>query len=202
MNLLPVLIVLAQVDSPDDEPTSEAEAPPQIVIVNEDRPAVPQPPKPSPPVSLRFDGGYAPRHLFSLPATGADFGFGVMAQPLENGAFGGSLRGFVGSTENGLHLWDVRAMGNAEVIVVDRIHLGGGVGGFLLGVKRAARDETIRSWGAVGEINARLDILRDDYAIFVRGALSGGFEVYDSSIVWGPTIGAGFELDVAGKRKK
>lgn len=202
MNLLPVLIVLAQVET---SPTSEEEtaAPPEpIVIVNTDKPVVATPPKPGPPVSVRIDGGYAPRKLFAIPVTGADFGLGVAAQPIENGAFGGSLRGFVGSTENGLHLWDIRALGEAELVAFDRLHLGGGVGLFLLGVKRAVRDETIRTWGPVGQLSARFDIVRDDYAIFVRGALSGGYDLYDSSAFWGPTIGAGFELDVAGKRKK
>lgn len=204
MNLLPVLIVvLAQVDSAYEEEDAAPSAPTMTVIENVDRPVVPRPPKPSPPVSLRFDGGYAPRKLFTIPVTGADFGFGVAAQPSEHAAFGGSLRGFVGGTENGLRVWDIRGLAEAEAIAFERLHLGGGLGVFLVGVERAARDETIRSWGPQLQATARLDVVRaDDYALFVRGAVSGGYDLYDSSLFWGPSIGAGFELDVAGKRNR
>lgn len=171
-----------------------------MVVENPDKPVVPRPPKPSPPVSLRFDGAWAPRKLFSIPVTGADFGFGLFVQPAEHTAVGGSLRGFVGGTENGLRVWDIRGLGEAEAIAFDRLHLGGGLGFFVLGVERAARDETIRSWGPQVQAHARFDIVREDYAIFVRGALTGGYDVYDSSFFWGPSIGAGFGLDIAGKR--
>lgn len=204
MNLLSVLVVLAQVDAAsveeEEAPPSATATAPVVVVENVDRPVVAKPPKPSPPVSLRFDGGYAPRKLFSIPVTGADFGFGLAVQPGEHAAVGGSLRGFVGGTENGLRVWDIRALGEAEAIALDRLHLGGGLGLFVLGVERAARNETIRSWGPQLQAHARFDIVRDDYAIFLRGALSGGYDIYDSSYFWGPSIGAGFELDVAGKR--
>lgn len=210
MNLLSLVVVLlAQVEPtappPEEDSPAEESAPPspEQQPVPQPYPDVkPRPPKPAPPVSLRFDGAYAPRKLFSIPVTGADFGFGVAAQPIEHGAFGGSLRGFVGSTENGLRVWDFRGIAEAEAIAIERLHLGGGVGFFVLGVARAARDETIRSWGPQLQAHARIDIVRaDDYALFVRGALSGGFDLYDSSMFWGPSIGAGFDIDVAGSRR-
>jgi hypothetical protein len=203
MNLLPILVVLAQVESTYNEEPPQQEPPAPVAAPPEDHPVAPQPARPKAPVSVRVDGGWAPRKLFTIPVTGADFGFGTVAQPVEHAAFGGSLRGFVGHTENGLRVWDVRALGEAEVIALERLHLGAGVGVFILGVARAARDETIRSWGPEGQLTARFDVVRDDnYAIFVRGALSGGYDVYDSSAFWGPSIGAGFELDVAGTRKR
>lgn len=199
MNLLPVLIfVLAQVDDAGvvDEGERDERAPMDEAVVP------PKPVKPSPPVMLRFDGAYAPRKLFTIPVTGADFGGGLFVQPSSESAVGGSLRGFVGGTENGLRVWDIRGLAEAEAIIADRLHLGAGLGMFLLGVERAARDETIRSWGPQVQAHARFDIVRDDYAIFVRGAASGGYEIYDGSFFWGPSIGAGFELDVAGKRNR
>ena len=49
----------------------------------------------------------------------------------------------------------------------------------------------------------RFDVVRaDTYALFLRAALDGGYDVYDSSVFWGPSIGLGFELDVAGKRRR
>src|SRR5688500_7555798 len=116
MNLLSMLVVLAQVDaaSVEEEEASPPATAPAVVVENVDRPVVARPPKPSPPVSLRFDGAYAPRKLFSIPVTGADFGFGLGVQPGEHAAFGGSFRGFVGGTENGLRVWDIRALAEAE----------------------------------------------------------------------------------------
>jgi hypothetical protein len=184
MNLLSLLVVLAQVEHgiADEGEAAAPPAPPPlpdlIIVAHDDRPVAARPPKPSPPVSLRFDGAYAPRKLFSIPVTGADFGFGVFVQPGEHTGVGGSLRGFVGGTENGLRVWDIRGVGEAEAIAFDRLHLGGGLGFFVLGVERAARDETIRSWGPQLQAHARLDVMRaDDFALFVRGALSGGYDL-------------------------
>lgn len=193
-----LVIVLAQVETTfADEPQPA----PAAEVAAADRP--PALPKPSPPVSLRFDGAYAPRKLFTIPVTGADVGFGVAAQPTEHGAFGGSTRVLVGSTENGLRVWDVRVLGEGELVALDRLRLGGGVGFFVLGVGRAARNETILSWGPVAQGMVRFDVVReDDWGLFVRAALSGGYDVYDSSAFWGPSVGAGFELDVAGKRRR
>lgn len=197
-----LVIVLAQVETTFDGDPPPEPPPPAEVVAPEPAP-VPVPPRPMPPVSLRFDGGYAPRKLFSIPVTGADVGVAVGAQPSEHAAFWGSTRVLVAGTENGLRVWDVRVLGEAEYVALDRLRLGAGVGVFLLGVGRAARDETITSWGPVAQGMVRFDVVReDDYGIFLRGALSGGYDVYDSSAFWGPSIGAGFELDVAGKRRR
>lgn len=194
-----LVIVLAQVETTFAD--EQAPAHPAEVVVAAERP--PAPPKPSPPVSLRFDGAYAPRKLFTIPVTGADVGFGVGAQPDEHAAFWGSTRVLLAGTENGLKVWDVRALGEGEYVAFDRLRLGAGVGVFVLGVGRAARNETIVSWGPVAEGMLRFDVVReDDYGIFVRAALTGGYDVYDSSAFWGPSVGAGFELDVAGKRRR
>lgn len=201
MNLLATLVVLAQIDAAsgeEEEATAPPASPPPPIVEH----VVAAPPKASPPVSLRFDGAYASRKLFSLSVTGADLGLGILVQPSPHMGVGGSVRGFIGGTEHGLRVWDVRVMGETEVIAFDRLHLGSGIGLFLLGVERAARDETIRSWGPQMQGHARFDIVRDDYAIFVRGALSGGYDLYDSSFFWGPSIGAGFELDIAGRRNR
>ena len=200
MNLLAVFVVLAQVEAASGEEEEAAPPPPPPPIVEH---AGSTPPKaPPPPVSLRFDGAYATRNLFSLPVSGADLGLGILVQPRDTIGVGGAVRGFIGGTEHGLRVWDIRGMGELEGIAFDRLHLGGGLGLFVLGVERAARDETIRSWGPQLQAHARFDIVRDDYAIFVRGALNGGYDLYDGSFFWGPSIGAGFELDVAGKRNR
>jgi hypothetical protein len=182
---------------------------PETVVEPEQAPAPAPPPVATPPVvekvrppaSVRFDGGYAPRTLFTLPVTGADFGLAVGAQPKEAFAFWGSARGFIGSTENGLHTFDARLLFELDLLPHERLRIGLGFGGFLLGVTRAARDETIRTWGPVFEASLRFDAVRaDSYAIFVRAAETVGYDFYDSSAWIGPSIGAGVELDFAGSR--
>lgn len=197
-----LVIVLAQVETNVvDEPPPAQDAPLAAEVAPADR--KPVPPKPMPPVSLRLDGAYAPRKLFTIPVIGADVGLGVGAQPSEHAAFWGSTRVLIAGTENGLRVWDVRVLGEGEYVAFDRLRVGGGAGFFVLGVGRAARDETILSWGPVAEAMARFDVVReDDYGIFLRAALTGGYDVYDSSAFWGPSVGAGFELDVAGKRRR
>ena len=169
MNLLAIVVALGQVvitavppaNGPPDTP---AAAPPPA----------PAPPKPKPPASIRFDGGYAPRKLFDIATAGADVGFAAGAQPLAHAAFWGTTRAFIGGTESGLRVWDVRVSGEAEY-VQDRLRLGVGGGVFVLGVGRAARDETIVTWGPEGRVIGRFDVVRaDDYALFVRGALGAG----------------------------
>lgn len=199
-----LVFVLAQVETNVVEETPPEPPPPTVVVAAQpaaERP--PAPPKPSAPVSLRFDGGYAPRKLFTIPVTGADVGLGVGAQPSEHAAFWGSTRVLIAGTENGLEVWDLRFLGEGEYVAFDRLRLGGGVGLFVLGVGRAARSETIVSWGPVAQGMARFDVVREDqFGIFVRAAISGGYDVYDSSAFWGPTIGGGFELDIAGTRRR
>lgn len=196
-----LVIVLAQVETNFAEERPPEQAPPAAEVAPADRPPVP--PKPMPPVSVRLDGAYAPRKLFTIPVTGADVGLGIGAQPSEHAAFWGSTRVLVAGTENGLKVWDVRVLGEGEYVAFDRLRLGAGLGVFVLGVGRAARSETILSWGPVAQAMARVDVVReDDFGIFLRAALSGGYDVYDSSAFWGPSLGAGFELDVAGKRRR
>ncbi len=196
-----LVIVLAQVETNFAEEQPPEQAPPAAEVAPADRPPVP--PKPMPPVSVRLDGAYAPRKLFTIPVTGADVGLGIGAQPSEHAAFWGSTRVLVAGTENGLKVWDVRVLGEGEYVAFDRLRLGAGLGVFVLGVGRAARSETILSWGPVAQAMARVDVVReDDFGIFLRAALSGGYDVYDSSAFWGPSLGAGFELDVAGKRRR
>ena len=177
-------------------------APGRALAEDEDaRPPTP-PTKPKPPVSLRVDGAYAPRKLFSIPVTGADVGIAGGMQPSERGALWGTMRGFLGTTENGLRVWSVRVGGEGE-LVFDRLRIGAGIGLFVLGVRRAVRDETILSWGPEARATARFDFVREtDFALFVHGALGAGYEVYDGSLFWGPTVGAGVAIDVAGRHAR
>ena len=166
-----------------------------------DEPATPSPPAKWPTVvGARFDGGYAFRKLFDIPITGADIGGAIGAQPLEHGAFWGVVRVLVGSTEAGLKFYDVHFGAEGEA-VFDRIRVGGGVGGFVLGVSRVTFDQTINTWGPEVRAHLRVDAIQaDGFAIFVRAALSGAFEFYDSAAIWGPTVGAGVDFDLKGKR--
>lgn len=196
---------LAQVETPPEQSVPAPAAPPPTVI--EANPA----PAPTPPeangekkwatvIGARFDGGYAIRNLFDIPIRGADIGAAVGGQPLEHGAFWGGARVMIGSTESGLSFWDVHVGAEGEA-VFDRFRIGGGVGFFLLGIARATASQTIRTWGPEIRAHARFDVLQSDgFALFVRAAIQAGYEFYDSASIWGPTIGAGVDFDLRGKR--
>lgn len=195
----------AQVDATPATEEPAQPAPPQAVIQ-----ATPTPPPAAPDakekkwatiVGARFDGGYAIRNLFDIPIRGADIGAALGGQPLEHAAFWAVTRVMIGSTESGLSFWDVHIGAEGEAVLYDRFRIGGGLGGFLLGVARATRDETIRTWGPEVRAYARFDAIQSDgFAIFVRAAIQAGYEFYDSATIWGPTIGAGVDFDLKGKR--
>lgn len=207
-----LLVLLPSAASAQVEPSPTAEespppAPPATVIVAN---PTPNPtPAPSPDdkekkwatiVGGRLDAGYAIRNLFDIPIRGADIGGAIGGQPLEHGAFWGTLRVMVGSTEAGLSFYDVHIGAEGEA-VFDRFRIGGGLGLFVLGLSRATRSETINTWGPEVRAFARFDAIQSDgFAIFVRAAIQGAYEFYDSATIWGPTIGAGVDFDLKGKR--
>ena len=157
--------------------------------------------KPSPPVGLRIDGGYSPRKLVSLPVVGADMGLAFGAQPKREVAFWGASRLFLGSTQNGLDVFSFRIGGEVEGVLLDRLRLGGGMHGFVVGVGRAVRDQTILSWGPAASATARIDLIQSDgFAIFARAAVDAGYEIYNGTIFWGPTLGGGVDFDIGGQR--
>jgi len=185
----------------DDAPPPEEE--PKTIVVEPPPPPpyehLPQK-KPPTPVGLRFDGGWSPRRLFELGTTGADLGFAVGPQIGEHLAVWGTPRVFIGSTENGLSVWDVRVGAELEA-VVGRFRIGGGVGLFVMGVHRAVRSETLLSYGPDLNISTRFDIVKtDDLAFFVRAAIDGSLELRGGSAFWGPAIGVGVQLDVNKKK--
>jgi hypothetical protein len=194
----------AQVEpsSTEDPPPAAPAAPPTVIVAN---------PTPAPPpedkekkwatiVGARFDGGYAIRSLFDIPIGGADIGAAVGGQPLEHGAFWAVTRVLIGSTESGLSFWDVHIGAEGEG-VIDRFRIGGGVGGFLLGISRATSNQTIRTWGPEVRAHIRFDAIQaDGFAIFVRAAIQAGMDFYDDATIWGPTVGAGVDFDLKGKR--
>ncbi len=188
-----------------DEGAAEATVPPAATVVvrtasdEVDRP--PQPKRPSPPVGLRVDGGYSPRELVSLPMAGADMGLAFGAQPKRSVAFWGASRLFLGSTQNGLDVFSFRIGGEVEGILLDRLRLGGGMHAFVVGVGRAVRDQTILSWGPAASATARIDLIQSDgFAIFARAAIDAGYEIYNGTIFWGPTLGGGVDFDIGGQR--
>ncbi|HEY8074595.1 MAG TPA: hypothetical protein VIF62_10800 [Labilithrix sp.] len=173
----------------------EPELPP-LPAPTADEPPSPPAPKPKTPVGLRLDGGYATRRLFDLGVSGADLGLAVGPQPNEHLAAWAAPRLFLGSTDNGLSVWSLRVDGELEY-VVDRLRLGGGVGAFVIGVHRAARDETLLSYGPEARITARFDIVKnEDLAFFLRGALDCGGDLLAGSLFWGPSIGAGMQFEL------
>ena len=190
-----LLVVLAMVLVPVTARAQEPEAPqepaPEAPVVR-----VPQ----RKPMALRFDGGYAPRRLFSLGVTGADLGVALGAQTSHHVAWWGTSRLSLGSTENGLSVWSTRWGAEVEG-VFDPLRFGIGMSMLLLGVGRAERDQTLLSIGAEGRAFARVDCLRnDDFALFLRAGIDAGIEASGGSFFWGPAIGAGFELGVSGKK--
>lgn len=161
----------------------------------------PQAKKPPTPVQLRLDGGYSPRRLVSLPVVGADMGLALGAQPSKYAAVWGTSRLFLGSTENGLDVFSARIGMEAEGVILERLRLGLGLQGFLVGIDRAARDQTILSWGPAIAATARVDLFQSDgYAIFARAASDGGVEVYEGTAFWGATFGGGVDFDIVGER--
>jgi hypothetical protein len=196
----------AQVEPGAPTEESPPPAPPPMIIGANPAPA----PAPAAPednekkwatiVGARFDGGYAIRSLFDIPIRGADIGGAIGGQPLEHGAFWGVLRVMVGSTEGGLSFWDVHVGGEGEA-VFDRFRIGGGLGGYILGVARAPKSDTIRTWGPEIRAHVRFDAIQSDgFALFFRAAFQAGPEFYDDAKIWGPTIGAGVDFDLKGKR--
>jgi len=192
-------------DEEQVDPAPPPPPPPPKPETNEAPPpdVKPIPPKPGPPVGLRGDGGWSSRSLFTIPVTGADLGLGVGAQTSKYAAFWGAARLFTGGTENGLNVFAVRVGGEAELVLADRVRIGGGLSFFLVGVGRYVRDETLLSWGPEARLHARVDLLQPSgFAIFARAAIEGAWEIYDGSAFWGPTLGGGVDFDIAGKRTR
>jgi hypothetical protein len=197
----------AQVEPGARTEESPSPAPPPMIIVANPAPAPAPAPAPDDKekkwatiVGARFDGGYALRSLFDIPIRGADIGGAIGAQPLEHGAFWGVLRVMVGSTEGGLSFWDVHVGGEGEA-VFDRFRIGVGLGGYILGVARATKSDTIRTWGPEIRAHVRFDAIQSDgFALFFRAAFQAGLEFYDDAKIWGPTVGAGVDFDLKGKR--
>jgi hypothetical protein len=160
------------------------------------------PAKPPTPVGLRLDGGYTFRRLVELPVTGADMGLAIGAQPESYAAVWGVTRLGIGSTENGLSLYTWRIGADFDYIL-DRIRVGMGVNLFIVGVSRAVRSDTIVSWGPAVHGGLRVDIIQaDGFALFARADIDAGWELYNSSIYWGPTFGGGVDFDIHGKRSR
>lgn len=189
----------AAAPAPAPAPTPEAPAAP-APDTNEWWRAKPRPPRAHKPAAIRFDGAYAPRRLFSLGVTGADLGLAIGVQTTQHGAWWGTSRVSYGSTENGLTVWSTRFGAEYEV-VFDPIRIGIGASVFAIGVDRAARDQTLLSFGVEGRTFARVDCMRSEsFAMFLRAGLDAATEASSGSVFWGPAIGLGFELGLAGKR--
>lgn len=179
----------------EDAPSSEAVRP------SEPEPAAPPlPSRRRTPIGLRLDGGYSYRELLELPITGADIGLALGSQPSRHFGVWGTTRLFLGSTENGLDVYTAR-LGADFDIVLDRVRIDLGPNLFLVGIARAARDETILSWGPAAHAGLRLDFVRAEaFAMFVRADADAGWELYDGSLYWGATFGGGVDFDLAGSR--
>ena len=196
-------VAAAQVDAPTTPAEASPPPPPPTPA------PTPDPPSPQPAngekkwasiVGARLDGAYALRKLYDISIKGADIGGAIGAQPLEHGAFWGTVRVMIGSTESGLSFWDVHVGAEGEG-VIDRFRFGGGIGGYMLGISRVTANQTIRTWGPEIRAFVRVDVVQSDgFALFVRGAVQAGFEFYDSATIWGPSIGAGVDFDLKGKR--
>jgi len=153
------------------------------------------------PVGLRIDGGYSFRKLVQLPLKGADIGVALGAQPTPWAAYWGVTRLFLGSTENGLSVYTWRLGADFDLIPFDRLRIMPGINFFLVGVERAVRDDTITAWGPAAHLGLRVDIVQTDgFALFGRADIDAGYEFYNSTVYWGPTLGAGVDFDLHGDR--
>jgi hypothetical protein len=189
MNLLAIVVALAQTQAP----SGDAVPPP------EDAPVVAKPWRPQ---RLRVDGAYGARRLFLIATPGADIGVAAGSSPNERRAYWVEARAFIGGTENGLPVWDVRVSGEAEY-VRDRLRIGAAAGLFVIGVGRAARDETLVSWGPSVRVIARGDVVRaGDHTVFVSGAFGVGYGIFDGAVPWGPSLGVGVDFDISGHRAR
>jgi hypothetical protein len=159
-----------------------------------------RPTRPPKPMALRFDGAYAPRRLFALGVTGTDLGLGLGVQTTQHSAWWATSRLSLGSTDDGLSVWSSRTGAEVEA-VFDPIRFGIGASLLFIGVGRAARDQTLISYGLEVRAFGRVDIVRDDdYALFLRAGIDAGAEARGESTFWGPALGLGIELGVRGKR--
>jgi len=187
------------------EPTPAPVAPASAARADADewwraKPPPLKPRRPPKPLALRFDGAYAPRRLFKLGVTGADLGLALGVQTAQHTAWWATSRLSLGSTENGLSVWSSRTGAEVEA-VLDPIRIGIGASFFFMGVDRAARDQTLMSYGVEVRAFGRVDIVRDDdYALFLRAGIDAGAEARGESMFWGPALGLGVELGVRGKR--
>ena len=204
--LVPALLFLASPSQAQETFASGAEpdapAPAPAPVDDRASPPVTPPPSLAPnPIALRFDGAYATRRLFSLGVTGTDLGFGLGVQTSHRLAWWWTTRVSLGSTEGGLDVWSGR-MGAEVEAVYDPIRFGAGASLLMMGVDRAARDQTLHSYGIEGRAFARFDGWRtDDVAFFLRAGIDAGLEVKSGSAFWGPGIGAGLELGIRGKKR-
>jgi hypothetical protein len=196
MFLTPV-VLYAQV-----EPSPVAEEKPAEATPAPAKPAEPEKPGWKTVIGARLDGGFALRRLYDIPMQGADIGGAIGAQPIEHGAFWGTVRAFVGSTEAGLRVVDIHVGAEGEA-VIDRFRIGGGIGIMWLGVSRVTSDQSIKSWGPDFRAHARFDLIQAEaFAIYARVAISFAHELYDSANFWGPTFGGGIDFDLVRHRPR
>lgn len=151
-------------------------------------------------VGLRMDGAWAPRKLFDMPLHGGDAGLALGFQTSRHFAVWIAPRLFLGSTENGLSTWAFR-IGIEPEFVFDRFRFGFGVGNGWIGVHRAARDETITTGLVEARAFVRFDLVQsEDFALFLKANLDGAAGFNDDATFWGPSLGAGVDFDLGGRR--
>jgi hypothetical protein len=166
------------------------------------RDATPQKTKSSTSMSLRLDGGYSIHQLFGLGIHGADVGVGFGAHPSESFGIWIAPRFTIGSTPNGLTVWD-GSLGAEFEGVVDRFHVGAGPNLFVIGVHRAVEADTIHSFGLGVLLNVRFDVVKDDdFALFLRLAGDADYAFAGGAGFYGATLGAGVSFDFGSSKSK
>ncbi len=158
------------------------------------------PPKPRPSVALRVDGAFAPRRLLGLDVSGGSAGLGVGARFARQAAAWGAARVSLGSTENGLAIRSA-SIGPEIELILQPVRFAFGAYASAIGVERVTRNKMILGYGPMGAFAVRVDVVdTDGFALFARAAIDVGVELGNGSVFWGPTLGAGFDFDVVGRR--
>jgi hypothetical protein len=148
-----------------------------------------------PHAKVRLEVGGGLRRFFDMSLYGGDLRFGVGSQRREIGHyFEFSL--FYGDTEYGLRAYDV-FLGYGFDAKIDIVHLGLGVEGGYLFIRRASLDDRMWALGIGAHLHAGIDLIKlghdGEDALYLDLRLSGSLHMGGGAL-WGPSALVGFRF--------